>query len=330
MNRREFITLVGSGVVAWPVRAEAQETRRSRIIGLALGTVPLAEMIGTDPGYFVPRVFVHRLRELGWIEGSTVVIERRSAEGRPDRAPEIIAELIARGVEVVMVGATPWLLEAAQRASRTIPIVAIFTEDPVAAGLVSSLARPGGNLTGVTTTSGRELAEKRLELVKQLAPGIARVAFLGTQLAWDSYRTGARSAVVPPVFARVDRSEQYEEAFATVLSEGADALMVSHGPVLYEGARRIVAFAAERTLPTIYPWRDAVDAGGLMSYGTNIPGLYRQAAGVVDRILKGTKPADLPVEEPTRFELVINMKTAKALGLTLPPTLLARADEVIE
>jgi putative ABC transport system substrate-binding protein len=230
---------------------------------------------------------------------------------------------------VIFAGAADWLVNAARDATRTIPIVAILNRDPVSSGLVASLARPGGNLTGLTTTTGRELYDKRHQLLKELVPKIGRIAFLGTPLAWEAYRRGAYAAV-PLVFASVDRTEDFDQAFAIVQRERADALLVSHGPVLFINIPRIVTFAAERRLPAAYPWREATEAGGLMSYGSSAQGLFRQAAGHVDRILKGAKPAELPIEQPAKFELVINMKTAKALGLEVPPTLLARAEEVIE
>jgi putative ABC transport system substrate-binding protein len=229
----------------------------------------------------------------------------------------------------VMVGATDWLIDAAQRATQTIPIVALFTEDPVTVGLVTSLARPGGNLTGVTTTSGR-LDEKRLELLSELAPQAIRIGFLGRRAAWEAYRSGADPSTLPPVFAAIDRPEQYEEAFAILLRERVDALLVSYGPVLFFRIPRIVTFVTEKRLPAVYPWREAVDAGGLMSYGTNVQALFQQAAGFVDRILKGAKPGDLPIEQPTKYELAFNLKAARALNLTPAASILIRADEVIE
>jgi putative ABC transport system substrate-binding protein len=230
----------------------------------------------------------------------------------------------------MMVSASDWLMDAAQQATRSIPTVGIFTLDPAAAGFVASLARPGGNLTGVTTTTGRELDEKRLQLLKELAPGVVRVAFLGTGSAWEAYRRGAEATVLPPVVAHVTRAEDLDEALALVGRERTDALLVSHGPVMLFAAPRIASFAGAQRLPAVYPWREAVEAGGLMSYGVSVQGLFQQAAGLIDQILKGAKPAELPVQQPTKIELVINLKAAKALGLTVPATLLARADEVIE
>jgi putative ABC transport system substrate-binding protein len=248
----------------------------------------------------------------------------------PQRAPAIFAELLARGVDVMMLAGERWLHLAAQQATRTIPIVATIAEDPVATGLISTLARPGGNLTGIALSTGHELTLKRLELFKELAPHIGRVAYLATPSAVEQYRGGASFPGTSVVLVQVDRPEQYEEAFATIQRERADSLMASSSPLHYVNARRIVAFAAESRLPAMYAFREAVAAGGLVSYGANAPGLWRQAARLVDRILKGARSADLPVEQPTKFELVINLKTAKVLGLTIPPSLLARVDEVIE
>jgi putative ABC transport system substrate-binding protein len=287
-------------------------------------------MAGPDPAFPPARAFVQRLHALGWIDGQTIVIERRSAEGQPGRAAAVLGELVARGVDAIMVGATDWLRDAALQATRAIPVVALFTEDPVVEGLVASLARPGGNLTGVATTAGREVDEKRLQLLRELTPSAARVAFLGRRSAWESYRSGANAGMLPHVFAPVDRPDDYEEAFAIVRRERTDALLVSHGPVMFFGVPRLVAFAAEHRLPAVYPWREAVEAGGLMSYGTSVHGVFRQAADFVDRILRGAKAGDLPIEQPITFELAINLKTAGTLDLTPPPALLARADEVVE
>jgi putative ABC transport system substrate-binding protein len=287
-------------------------------------------MAGPDPVFLPARAFVHRLRDLGWTEDSSIVIERRSAEGRPDRARAILAELSTRGVDVIMAGATDWLLDAVRKATQSIPTVAIFPTDPAMAGLVLSLAQPGGNLTGVTATTGRELDEKRLQLLKELAPGVVRVSFLGTRLAWDAYRLGAKPTVLPPIVAHVTRAEELDAALALVLREKAEALLVSHGAVMFFAAPRITKFASAHRLPAVYPWREAVEAGGLMSYGVSVQGLYRQAAELVDQILKGAKPAHLPVQQPTKFELVISLKNAKALGITVSTAILVRADEVIE
>jgi putative ABC transport system substrate-binding protein len=330
MRRRAFPALLGGTALAWPRTPRGQPAGQRPTVGLVLGGPPLADMAGPDPAFLPARAFVHRLHALGWIDGRTIAIERRSAEGQPGRAAAIVGELVARGVDVIMVGSSDFLRDATLQATRTIPVVALFPEDPVVEGLVPSLARPGGNLTGVATTAGRDVDEKRLQLLKELTPRVARVAFIGRRRAWEAYRNGADAAMVPHVLAPVERPEDYDEAFAIVRRERADALLVSHGPVMFFGVPRVVAFAAEQRLPAVYPWREAIEAGGLMSYGTNVHGLFRQAAGLVDRILKGARAADLPIEQPTTFELAINIRTAAELGLSPPPALLARADEVIE
>jgi putative ABC transport system substrate-binding protein len=331
MRRRDFVKVICGTAAAWPLAARAQQPPRRPVVAVTYGGPRSADISGPNPAFPPARAFVDTLRNLGWIDGRTVDLESRTAEGRPERAPDIIAEFMARGVDVIVVGATDWLLYAALKATRTVPLIAIFNEDPVALGLVRSLARPGGNLTGVTTAPGRLLVEKRLELLKELAPRVARVAFLGRRPAWESYRSEAGAAVLPLVFAPADSAEELGEAFAAVLRERADALLISHGPVMFYGAPRIAAFAAERLLPAVYPWREAVQAGGLLSYGPVVEGHFRRMAELTDKILKGTKPADMPVEQPTRFETVVNLKTAKALGLKISESfLLLRADEVIE
>jgi putative ABC transport system substrate-binding protein len=287
-------------------------------------------MAGPDPISLVARAFVYAMRDLDWVDGRSILIERRSAEGQPERAQAIFAELVKLGVDVMAVGGAPWLVEAAQRATRTIPIVALFAEDPVAQGLVASLAHPGGNLTGLTPTVGHELVGIQLQFLKELAPQIERVAFLGPRQAWERYQDAAKALKVSLVVAEVERPEQYTDAFAAILRERAEALVVLWAPIVYVQIPRIVAFAAENRLPAIYGFPEATGAGGLMFYGASTVELFRQMAGVIHRILKGAKPADLPIQLPTKFELVINLKTAKAQGLSVPPSLMARANHVIE
>jgi putative tryptophan/tyrosine transport system substrate-binding protein len=258
------------------------------------------------------------------------VIERRSAEGDPQHASAIFAEIISRDVEVIAMGGSRWLREAAQEATRTIPTVVLFDADPVAEGVVPSLGRPGGNLTGELISSGGEFIGKRLQLLKELAPAAARVACIASSEVWESYRRSTAGADIPPVFAAVDRSEQFDEAFATILRERADALVTEGSPIIYVQRGRIVAFAAEHRLPLAANNRESAEEGGLMCYGVKASGLFSDLAIYVDRILKGAKASDLPIQRPTRFELLINARTAKALGLTVPPTLLAIADEIIE
>ena len=330
MRRREFVAVLAGAALVRALPAVAQRADRLPVAALVFGSAPLQEMMGSDPINPVARGFMHGLRELGWVEGRTIMIERRTAEGQPQRAPAIMAELLARGVDVIVLASARWLHQAAQEATRTVPIIAEFRDDPVAAGLISSLARPSGNLTGVTSTTGPEFDAKRLQLLQEVAPRLEHTAFLATRDVLEQYRSAAAPAGIKVTPILVEVAEEYEEAFATIMRERADTLMVSSSPLNYNHAQRIVAFAATNRLPAIYAFREAVAVGGLMSYGTSIPGIFRQAASMVDRILKGTPARELPTEQPTKFELVINVKNAKALGLTIPPTLLARADEVIE
>ena len=326
MQRRAFVTGL-SAAAAFPLTARAGEAGRLPVVALVLGATPPAEMAGPEPIAPVVRAFLQGLRDHGWIEGKTIIIERRTFEGDPKRAPAIFAELVARNVDVIAFSGTKWAVTAARQATQTIPLVAGFINQPVTNGFITSLARPGGNLTGLTYTAGPEFRALRLQLLKELSPGSTRVAYLGTRDEWES---GASAEGLFSVVAIVDRPEQYEDAFATIAREREDVLYVSGGPVNFANVARIVAFAAEKRLPTVYGVREYVDKGGLMSYGSNVNDIFRQLAGIVDKILRGAKPADIPIEQPTRFELVINQKTADALGLIIPPLLRARADEIIE
>jgi putative ABC transport system substrate-binding protein len=330
MKRREFIIFFGSAAAAWPLTARAQPTPRLPVVAFVHAVIPWTDMVGSDPVSPLARAFVHGLRDLGWVESQTVMIERRSAEGQPQRAPAIFAELMTSGVDVIAMGGSRWLREAAQQATKTIPTVLLFDSDPVAEGVVPSLAQPGGNLTGVMVSPGGEFIGKRLQLLKELAPSVARVACIASSEVWESYRRSTAAADIPPVFAPVDHSEQFKEAFATILRERADALVTEGSPIIYVQRGRIVAFAAEHRLPLAANNRESVEEGGLMSYGVKASGLFSDLAIYVDRILKGSKASDLPIQRPTRFELIVNARTAKTLGLTIPPTLLAIADEVIE
>ena len=310
--------------------AAAQLPKRLPVVALVAVSGPVADLGGSDPINLAWRGFVHGLRDLGWIDGRNVVIERRSLEGDPPRAPALIAELLARGVDVIALGGARWLHDAALKATPTVPMATIFQDDPVASGLVASLARPGGNLTGIAQTTGPEFYSKRLQLLKELDPRITRIALMGPRAVLEQDRGIARPAGITVVPFELDVDNQLDEAFAGVLRERVNALLVGGSAVTYGNAQRIVAFASENRLPTMHAFREAVEAGGLMSYGSNVPGNFRQIARLVDKILKGTKPADLPVEQPTKFELVINAKTAKVLDLPIPQLVLAQADEVIE
>jgi len=277
------------------------------------------------------------LRDLGWIEGQNLVVEYRWAANREDRLPALAAELVRLKVDVIVTASTPAAL-AAKRATTTIPIVLTFVADPEGSGLVASLARPGGNITGLTTLA-RGLVAKRLELLKAVVPGVSRMAVLwqpgalGERAMGDMVeetQAASRALGLQLRFVEAKRPDDVEQAFSAMREARVGGLLVFPNPMLFEARGSIVAHAAKSRLPAVYPWREAVDAGGLMSYATNFPEMYRRAATYVDKILRGARPADLPIEQPTRFELVINLKTANGLRLTIPQALLQRADEVVQ
>ena len=323
------VILAGSILLA-PLAAEAQETGKVARIGF-LGLNP-----GASP--HLREAFLQGLRDLGYVEGRTVVIEYRSAEGKPERFPALAAELIALKVDVIVTGGgTPTAL-AAKQATRTIPIVFASAPDPVADGLITSLARPGGNITGLSNLTP-ELVGKRLEQLKQAVPRVSRVAVLwqpgalGERTEKDILKgaeVAARALGVRLQFVEARGPADIDRAFSEMIRARAGALTVLGSAMLFSERRRLVDLAAKHRLPAVYTSRDIVDAGGLMSYGPNLADNFRRAAIYVDKILRGTKPGDLPVEQPTKFELVINLKTAKALGLTIPQSLLLQADEVIQ
>jgi len=326
VNRRAFVTGVGA-VLAAPFAAEAQQAGKLARIGfLSLSSGPTPSM-DLAPG----------LRELGWIEGQNIIIEYRWAANRKDQLTAMAAELVRLKVDVIVTSTTLAAL-AAKQATATIPIVVTFIADPVGSGLVASLARPGRNITGVSTLA-RGLVSKRLELLKAVAPGSDRVGVLwqpdvlGERTMRDlveETKVAGRTLGLQLQFAEARRADDLEQAFSTVSKARVGGLLVFPSPMLFEARASVVAHAAKSRLPAVYAWRAAVDVGGLMSYAPNFQDMYRRAAVYVDKILKGTKPGDLPIEEPTTLELVINLKTAKALGLTIPPSLLLRADQVIE
>jgi putative tryptophan/tyrosine transport system substrate-binding protein len=289
-SRRKFITLLGCAGAS--LRAAAQVPKRP-VVALVLTGIADAEIAGPDPAFVTAGAFIHELRDLGWMEGRTIEIERRTLEG-PQKAPSMLAELLARGVDVIVLGGARWLHDAALNATRTVPLVTLFQDDPVAAGLITSLARPGGNITGVAITTGPELFSKRLQLLKELAPQITRIAFLGPHGVLEQDHGIARPAEVTTIPVQVDVGEQLDGALARIRDQGADALMVAGSAITYGYHKRIVAFSADNKLPTIYAFREAVEAGGLVSYGPSIPGIFRQLARSTDRILKGTRPQDLP------------------------------------
>ncbi len=326
MNRlaRKLILTLVLGTVALPPLADAQQpTKVPRVGFLAWGSPPPADR------YAEP--FRQGLRELGYVEGQNIVVEYRWAEGRSDRAADLAAELVRLRVDVIVAWVSS-AIKAAGNATRTIPIVMGAAADPVGMGLVASLARPGGNITGPSGMSP-DLAGKRLELLREVLPGVSRVAFLFYTKAggWrfvEETQVAAQKLGVQIQPVGVGGPEEFESAFAAMRRERAGALIVE--PFFTSDRRQIVDLAAKHRLPTISDFREFPEAGALMSYGPNARERYRRTATYVDKILKGAKPADLPVEQPTRFEMVINMKTAKALGLTFPPSILIRADQVIQ
>jgi putative ABC transport system substrate-binding protein len=307
--------------VAWPLSAWAQRPAKLVRVGI-IDDAPIWDH------------FRQGLREAGYIEGQNLAIEYRSAEGQPDRLAAAAQELVGIPVDVIAVSGSA-ATRAAQQATTTIPIVMIAIGDPIRAGLVFSLARPGGNTTG-NTILGPEMSAKRLQILKELIPQLSRAAFLWNsnnlshQAYLDEWRALAPQLGLHLIFVDVQSPNQFESAFAAMMQERPDALSVTFDPVHMSHVGWIVDFAAKHRLPTMYIVRDNVVAGGLISYGPSISDLYRRAASYVHKILEGTKPAELPVEQPVKFELFINLKTANALGLTVPPTLLARADEVLE
>jgi putative ABC transport system substrate-binding protein len=275
--------------------------------------------------------FREGLRELGWTENENIAIEYRWAGESPDRLPELAADLVRLKVAII-IGSTPGV-RAAQHATTSIPIIMCIADDAVKQGFVPNLARPGGNITGMAAMAS-ELAGKRLELLREATPRVSRIALLwnppgSSQDYMKDTQMAARSLGVALQSVEVRTADDFESAFASVLKGRAEALVVGPGQFLFNHQRRVVEFATKNRLPSIYAWKDPVSAGGLIAYGVNIPQVYRRAAHYVDRILRGTKPGDLPVEQPTKFDLVVNLKTATALGLAIPQSLLLRADEVI-
>jgi putative tryptophan/tyrosine transport system substrate-binding protein len=325
MRRREFIGLVG-GAATWPMVVRAQQTGKLSTIGYLGATAAVAEKSRTD-------AFVQRLRELGWIEGNTVAIEYRWGESRTERFPEIATDLVRLPVDIILATSTAAAL-ACKQATTVIPVVFPLTGDPLGTGLVVSLARPGGNITGLSNQAA-DLAGKRLEILREVAPGLNRLAILanaeypGRISEIADIQAAARILGVSVAAFEIRRSDDIASVFDTFKGR-AEALYVVGDTLMNSNRVRISTLAMSSRLPTIYVSRDYVEAGGLMSYGANIPQLFRRAAEYVDKILRGAKPADLPVEQPTKFDFVINLTTAKALGITVPTSLLARADEVIE
>ena len=328
MRRRAFITLLGGGVATWPMLARAQQPQTMAVIGY-LGTA------SPTTGVPIMAALRQHLAEAGYVEGRNVAIDSHWVEGQYDRLPALAAEMVRRQVAVIIAtGGTAGAL-AAKAATTTIPIVFSVTDDPVALGLVASLARPGGNATGVTFLLA-ELGAKQFGLLREMVPAARRIGLLvnpdnTTSKAQTSDVVTAASAVGATIdVVRASDSREIEAAFAALVRDGVDALLVGTDPFLYSRRVQLATLAARHAIPAIYPVRENAEVGGLMSYGTSLTEVYRHVGSYTVRILKGAKPADLPVVRSTKFELVINLPTARALGLDVSPMLLARADEVIE
>jgi ABC-type uncharacterized transport system substrate-binding protein len=324
MRRRDFISLLG-GAATWPFAARAQQPEKTFRVGLL--SIRSAPALVHEPLWST-------LRNFGYVEGRNLTVERRFAAGDLTRLPSLADELVRLGVDVIVTETTPAAL-AAKRATTVIPIVMATGGDAVGSGLVMSLARPGGNVTGMSFVA-TELGDKRVQILKELVPHATQMAFLGNsaiptdRLAFEQMKVAGQTIGVTVEFVNAPTSNDLESAFAEMARMRLDAVSVSAGAAYTEHGPLIASLAARHRLPASFLRREYVDVGGLVSYGPSFGDLFRRTASYVGKILKGAKPADLPVEQPTKFELVINLKTAQALGLEVPPTLLARADEVIE
>ena len=326
MRRRTLVSLFGSAIASWPFAARAQQ-KATLVIGFLLNSTPNLVALNLA-------AFRQGLGETGYVEGQKLTIEYRSAEGRFDRLPALAAELVERKVDMIVVAASPGA-HAAKNATSTIPIVFVTNVDPVGDGLVASLARPGGNLTGVSFLTA-ELNPKRFELLSELLPQAKVIALLVnpsiplTEHMMRDVQEAARAKGVLLHTLKASTESEIDAAFASLVQRQAGALVVSADPFFNSRREQLVALAARYAVPAVYEWREIATAGGLISYGPSLPASFHEAGVYAGKILKGAAPADLPVVQPTAFELVINLKTAKALGLTIPPSILSRADEVIE
>ena len=330
LRRRRFITLLSGAAAAWPLAARAQQTASTvRRIGLLLpGNTRTTAVRGQL------EAFRKGLKEYGWVEGQNIIVEYSFAEGREDALPAIAAELARLRLDVIVAESTV-AIQAAKTVTQTVPIVMATSADPVGTGLVANLNRPGGNITGLSLQTA-ELSGKRLQLLTEIVPGLARVAVLsnplnpGEKSSVEQTKAAAQALGIETHVVEVQAPDKFESAFAAVTAAHAGALMVLPDPLLYGQHPRIVTFTAASHLPALFPEREVAEAGGLIAYGPSIPASFQRAAAYVDKILRGAKPADLPVEQPTTFELVVNLQTARAIGVTIPTSILLRADEVIE
>jgi putative ABC transport system substrate-binding protein len=319
---------MAASLLAAPLAVEAQQSGKVYRIGFILTATP------TETEHLT-KALSEGLRELGYVEGRNVVFQRRFAEGRQERLPALAAELVQLKVDVLVTGSNP-VVAATKQVTATVPVVMAVSRDPVGAGFIASLARPGGNITGLANDPGPEIIGKYLELLKEAAPRVSRVAYLwnpvppGAGTYKNAVESAARTLGVTFQSVEVRGREEFDAAFAAMVRERANGVVVAVDPVFVGPRSQVVLLAARNRLPAVYGLREFAEVGGLMSYGPNIADQFRRAATYVDKILKGAKPGDLAVEQATKFELVINLKTAKALGLTVPDSLLRRADEVIQ
>jgi putative tryptophan/tyrosine transport system substrate-binding protein len=334
MRRRQFITLLGGAAATWPLVARAQQPATQPRIAIFHPAIPTTLLTETGGGS-AWRAFFAELRRLGYVEGENLIIERYSAEGHHERYADLARGIVTRNPDLIVTGTNPVVI-VVTAATSTIPVVA-FMLDPLKAGLVTSLARPGGNLTGITLDAGIEIWGKRLQLLKEAIPSTAKAAFLGMRGGWE----GSSEQVLRDAGDRLGISlvwmlpekgtpSEIERVFATMRQQRPDGVLVSGEGDLYAHRQLIAELAEQSRLPTMCPYRDNVETGGLMAYAVDLAELLRRMADDVHQILKGAKPGDIPIYQPTKFELLVNLKTAKALGLTLPPALLARAAEIIE
>ena len=328
MDRRTFVSGLTLGLLAAPRVAKAQPTGKMYRIGF------LVTATREETGHLIGALS-EGLRELGYVDGRNVVFELRFAEGRQDRLPALAAELVQLKVDVLVTGSNP-VIAAVKQATATIPVVMAVSRDPVGAKFIASLARPGGNITGLANDTAPEIIGKNLALLKEAVPRVSRVTYLwnpvppGAETSKNVVESAARNLGVAFQSVEVRGRNEFESAFAAMVRERANGVVVAQDPITFGSRSQVVLLAARSRLPAVYGVREFAEAGGLMSYGPNIADQFRRAAIYVDKILKGAKPGDLPVEQATKFELVINVKTAKALGLTIPPSLLLRADHIIE
>jgi ABC-type uncharacterized transport system substrate-binding protein len=326
-----IIPLIGA-LLGAPLAVEAQPARVPRVAFVSTAS-PVSELVGPEPANPAVRAFVHRLRELGWTEGENIAFEVRSAEGRPERYPEMMTELVRLAVDVIVTTATA-TARAAQQATRTIPIVMAGGGDPVEAGLVTSLARPGGNLTGFLLAVDDAFTGKQLQLLKELAPRMVRVVVIHQTPDYARFRNvleaQAQALGLRLLWTAVDRPEQFPQVLVTISRERAEAILALTSAPNFAWRHHLADLGAKARLPALYGHLAIAQAGGLMAYAPDAVDVNRRAAEYVDRILRGARPGDLPIQRPARFQLVVNLRTAKAIGLTIPPSLLLQANEIIE